>query len=84
MRHPDRVFLLAGFVLIAPALLLAAAVVGLAQRGPLGWIAAVALLFVTAWLSRWALRRGAAWWRSTKAPARPATPPSTPASRRRR
>ena len=70
MRHPGHVFVLGVFLLAAPALLLAAAVVALAGHGPLGWLAAVILLLAVAVGTRWALRCCLRWWRSTKAPVR--------------
>ena len=62
--------LLLPFLLVAPLLMLATAVVALAQHGPLGWLAAVLLVvtvvLVLRWTTRWCLR----WWRSTKAPVK--------------
>lgn len=58
-------------VLIGPLFLLAAAVVDLAERGPLGWLAAALLLLLVAVLTRVACRRCWAWWASTKAPLQP-------------
>lgn len=59
------------FVLAAPLLVLATAVVALWAHGPLGWVAAVALVAGcvggTVLLAR-AVRR---WWAGTKAPVRP-------------
>ena len=61
---------LVALVLAAPLLLLAAAVVALAEHGPLGWVAGAALVVGVAWLTRAAVRRCWAWWVSTKAPER--------------
>jgi hypothetical protein len=59
---------------MAPLLMLATAVVALAQHGPLGWLAAVLLgrgdRGGAALDLVWCLR----WWRSTKAPERPPVP----------
>ena len=57
-------------VLLGPVLLLLSAVLALAAHGPLGWLAAAALLAATAWTSRWLARLAWAWWVSTKAPPR--------------
>ncbi len=57
-------------VLVGPALMLAAAVVSLASRGPLGWLAAAGLLVAVAWTSRALWRLARTWWASTKAPPR--------------
>ena len=68
--------LLLPFLLVAPLLMLATAVVALAQHGPLGWLAAVLLVvtvvLVLRWTTRWCLR----WWRSTKAPVRTQVSPA--------
>ena len=56
-------------VLAAPALLLVSAAVGLAAHGPLGWVAATALV-VGVWVAaRRSCRWCWAWWLTTKAPA---------------
>lgn len=55
-------------LLVGPLLLLASAVAGLAEHGPLGWLAALALLAALWVTTGWCLRRTRAWWRSTKAP----------------
>ena len=57
-------------VLIGPGLVLLEAVVGLAARGPLGWLAAAALLVAVWKASAWTVRRTLRWWASTKAPDR--------------
>ena len=58
------------FVLLGPVLLLLSAVLALAAHGPLGWLAAAALVVAAAWASRWLARVTWAWWVSTKAPRR--------------
>ena len=55
-------------LLAAPLLLLAAAVVDLTARGPLGWLAAAGMLVTVVLGTRWTARRVRRWWRSTKAP----------------
>jgi hypothetical protein len=69
---------LALLVLAAPLLLLVSAVVSLAGHGPLGWLAAVALLIVVVVATRLACRRCWAWWLSTKAPVRDPFAPREP------
>lgn len=58
-------------VLAAPALLLASAVVGLAAHGPLGWLAAAALVAAVGAATTAGCRRCWTWWLGTKAPVRP-------------
>lgn len=77
------------FVLAAPLLLLAEAVVTLWAYGPLGWLGAVLLLVAVVVTSRLLVRRVLRWWAGTKAPVRevsgagrgpvPAVPPAPPA-----
>jgi len=64
------VTLLLPLVLVGPLLMLATAVVALAQHGPLGWLAAVLLVVTVLLMTRWTLRCCLRWWRSTKAPVR--------------
>jgi len=59
---------LAPLVLIGPLLLLADVVWRLLQRGPLGWLAAAALLYAVWWATTRLLRAARRWWASTKAP----------------
>lgn len=70
-------FLLAPLVLAGPVLLLLSALVALWAHGPLGWLAAGALLATVVLVSRSLCRRSLRWWRSTKAPER-----TTPSRRR--
>lgn len=58
------------FVLLGPVLLLLTAVLALARQGPVGWVAAVALVAAVGWAGRWLARVAWAWWVSTKAPRR--------------
>jgi hypothetical protein len=62
------VTLLLPFLLAAPLLMLATAVVALASHGPLGWLAAVLLVLTVVAVLRWSARLVLRWWRSTKAP----------------
>ncbi len=55
-------------VLLGPVLLLLVWMIALAQHGPLGWLAAAALLAAAGSGSRWLVRQGWRWWLSTKAP----------------
>ncbi len=55
-------------VLMGPLLLLAAACVGLAAHGPLGWLAAAALLAAVGWVSWRSCRACLRWWAGTRAP----------------
>jgi hypothetical protein len=57
-------------LLAAPLLVLATAVVSLWAHGPLGWLAAVALVLGVCLGSRLSCRACLRWWRSTKAPVR--------------
>ncbi len=59
---------LAPLVLIGPLLLLVDTVWRLLQRGPLGWVAAVALVWGVWEVSRRSVRAARRWWASTKAP----------------
>ena len=61
-------------LLLAPVMMLIVAVQSLAAHGPLGWVAAAALLAGVFLGTRWLLRTAARWWASTKAPERPPTP----------
>ena len=70
MPHPGGVTLFLPFVLLGPVLLLLTAVLALGRHGPLGWVAAAALLVTVAWASRRLARAAWAWWVSTKAPPR--------------
>ncbi len=54
--------------LLGPVLIVLVWVVALARHGPLGWLAAAALLVCVGWGSRWLVRRGWRWWLGTKAP----------------
>lgn len=54
-------------LLAAPVLLVASAVVALAAYGPLGWLAAVALVVAVLAGTRAGCRRCWAWWLATKA-----------------
>ena len=63
--------LLLPFLLMAPLLMLATAVVALAQHGPLGWLAAVLLVVTVVAVLRFTSVQLLRWWRSTKAPDRP-------------
>ena len=56
-------------VLVGPALGLADAVVRLSRRGPLGVLAAAALLVAVFWGCRALVRAVRAWWASTGEPA---------------
>jgi hypothetical protein len=69
-------------VLMAPALLLAAAVVGLCALGPVGWVASALLVAGVVVVARVTCRRCWSWWASTKAPVRPPGQPWTGGSRR--
>lgn len=60
-------------VLLGPAMALAAALLALASRGPLGVVAAVLLGTAVLLASRWSWRRARTWWASTKAPERDVT-----------
>ncbi len=62
--------------LIGPLLLLATTVVELWSYGPVGWLASVLLVTAVAGATRWTVRVALRWWRSTKAPVRPAAPRS--------
>jgi hypothetical protein len=57
-------------LLVGPLLMLATAVVALASRGPLGWLAAAGLVVGVVAVSWWSWRAVLRWWRSTKAPVR--------------
>ena len=59
---------LAPLVLIGPLLLLADTVWRLLHRGPLGWVGAVALLWIVWEASTRSVRATRRWWASTKAP----------------
>lgn len=59
------------FVLAAPLLMLATAVVALWAHGPLGWLAAVLLVVGSALSFVLAVRAVRRWWAGTKAPVRP-------------
>ena len=61
-------------LLLGPVMMLIVAVQSLAAHGPLGWVAAAALLVGVYAGTRWSLRAVARWWASTKAPERPPTP----------
>jgi hypothetical protein len=69
------VLLVVPALLAGPLLLLAAAVVDLGGRGPLGWLAAAALLAAVWVATSWCARRTAAWWRTTRAPDLVLPPP---------
>jgi hypothetical protein len=58
--------------LIGPLLLLATTVVELWSHGPVGRLASVLLVTAVAGATRWTVRVALRWWRSTKAPVRPA------------
>lgn len=68
-------FLLLPLVLAGPALGLADVVVRLSRRGPLGVLAAAALLLAVLWVCRALVRAVRAWWASTGEPA-PVAPPA--------
>jgi len=53
------------FMLVAPALVLAGAVVGLADRGPAGMLAAALLITATLGGSVWGMAAVRRWWRRT-------------------
>ena len=55
-------------VLLAPVMILLSAMLSLASHGPLGWLAAAALLAAVSWACWWVGRAARAWWASTKAP----------------
>lgn len=76
MRQPGAVSVFALLALIGPLLLLATTVVDLWSRGPLGWLAAVALVASVVLATRWLVRVTLRWWRGTKAPERPYVPPT--------
>jgi hypothetical protein len=57
-------------VLVGPLLMLATAVAALSAHGPLGWLAAVALVVAVLWATRVSCRLCLRWWRGTKAPVR--------------
>ncbi len=57
-------------VLLGPVMMLIVAVLALASHGPVGWLAAVALVVFVVLASRWLVRVTCAWWASTKAPER--------------
>ena len=61
-------------VLAAPVLLLLSAVVALGGHGPLGWLAAAALLAAVFVVARATCRRCWTWWLGTKAPVRDTGP----------
>jgi hypothetical protein len=60
--------------LAGPLLLLAAASMSLASRGPLGWVAAAALLVAVGWCTVRLTRLLLRWWAGTKAPIRDVPP----------
>lgn len=55
-------------IVLALLMLPAAAVLELWSYGPLGWLAAVALVGALAWSCRWTWRTTRRWWAMTKAP----------------
>jgi len=65
---------LALLVLAAPVLLLVSALVALAGHGPLGWVAAVALLAAVGVVGSRTCRWCGTWWAGTKAPVRDRLP----------
>ena len=74
--HPAEVTIFSPLLLAAPLLLLAIAVTSLWAYGPLGWVAAVALL-VAVVVGTWRavqLLRG--WWRGTRVAPRPQVRPA--------
>ena len=76
--------LLLPFLLVAPLLMLATAVVALAQHGPLGWLAAVLLVVAVVVVLHYGIRWTLRWWAGTKAPGRAPVPPKArPSSGRR-
>lgn len=68
VRHACEVTLLLPFVLVGPVMMLVVAVLALAAHGPLGWLAAGALLLAVAWTCREVVRRTCSLWATTKAP----------------
>lgn len=64
------VTLLLPLVLLGPVMLLLSAVLALGRHGPLGWVAAAALVAAVVWAGRRLARLAWAWWVSTKAPRR--------------
>lgn len=58
-------------VLVGPALMLLTAVVALAERGPLGWLAGAGLVVGVVVVLRLTGRVVRSWWRSTAAPELP-------------
>jgi len=69
-------------VLLGPVMMLVVAVLSLAEHGPLGVVAAVALVVAVVAGTRLLLRAGRRWWAGTRAPVLPTTPDgwlSTPA-----
>ena len=75
--------LLAPLVLAGPLLLLAEAVVVLSRYGPLGWLAALALVVAVVAASRWAVRTTLRWWATTAAPPAPVSGGTGPAAAER-
>jgi hypothetical protein len=58
-------------LLFSAAVVLLAALVGLAAYGPVGVVADVVLLVGLAWAGHESWHRGRRWWASTKAPELP-------------
>ena len=58
-------------LVVAPVMLLLAALLALGSYGPWGWAADVVLLVALGWGGREAVRRTRRWWASTEAPAQP-------------
>ena len=65
-----RVTVFLPLVLVGPAVMLLDAVPRLAAHGPLGWLAAGALLAGLFLTGRALVRVARTWWASTKAPER--------------
>lgn len=59
-----RVFVLGAFVLVVPVFVLAIVEVSLVRSGPVGIVAALALLAAIPLVLRAVGRRAIAWWRS--------------------
>ena len=63
-------------VLAGPLLMLATAVVSLCRQGPLGWVAAGALLAAVVGVCLVTVKLLLRWWRTTKVAPRPQVRPA--------
>lgn len=76
MAHDHEVPVFGVLVLAGPLLMLATAVVSLCRQGPLGWVAAGALLAAVVAAVVVTVQVVLRWWASTKVPARPQVRPA--------